>query len=146
MVLCKRTNELKQQLTFAASALSLVDTELREATEKCAAQEAKSQHIAQNAAKEREQRDLQVSKHQQKIGKRKEGQILQAEKSRQYIAFLDQTEREAGSKDFKAVYNKVLANLFVSRHFKKAVRDLREKYQPYERSYELVASYKSFDA
>jgi hypothetical protein len=50
---------------------------------------------------------------------------LQAEKSRKYIAYLDDVERTGEVKEFRAIYDKILANLFIARHAKMKMIDLR---------------------
>lgn len=50
MVLCKRNNDLKQQLGYLNSALTLLNTEFREATEKSAIQETKFEELGQAIA------------------------------------------------------------------------------------------------
>ena len=53
---------------------------------------------------------------------------MQAEKSRKYIAYLDDVERMGELRDFKAIYDKILANLFVGRYAKMRMIDLRERF------------------
>jgi hypothetical protein len=54
--------------------------------------------------------------------------VVQAVKSKQYVAHLDEVERKAEVREFKAVYDKILANLFVGRYCKMAMLELRERY------------------
>ena len=48
-------------------------------------------------------------------------------------------------KDFRSVYDKILANLFVARYAKNKMLDLKEYYEKYESAYAVVSSYRSFD-
>jgi hypothetical protein len=48
-------------------------------------------------------------------------------------------------KEFHGVYDRILANLFISRYAKMKMLDLKERYGKYETSYSIVKSYKSFD-
>ncbi len=48
-------------------------------------------------------------------------------------------------KDFRTVYDKILANLFVARYAKNKMLDLKEYYDKYESAYAVVSSYRSFD-
>jgi len=78
--------------------------------------------------RQRQERNEQISKHQEKISKRKEGETLHAEKSRKYIAYLDDAERMSERRDFKGIYDKILANLFVGRYAKIRMIELRERF------------------
>lgn len=71
--------------------------------------------------------------------------MLQAEKSRKYIAYLDDVERMGEMKEFKTIYDKILANLFIARHAKMKMMDLRERFEKYETAYNVVKAYRSFD-
>jgi hypothetical protein len=51
MVLSKRHYLLKEELNRLKSALTLMDTELREGTEKCAVQEAKLEGLLKQATR-----------------------------------------------------------------------------------------------
>jgi hypothetical protein len=84
--------------------------------------------MLKQATRQRQERNELISKHQEKINKRKEGEVLQAEKSRKYIAYLDDVERMGELRDFKAIYDKILANLFVGRYAKIRMIDLRERF------------------
>jgi hypothetical protein len=48
-------------------------------------------------------------------------------------------------KDFRSVYDKILANLFVARYAKNKMLDLKDYYEKYESAYAVVSSYRSFD-
>lgn len=131
ILLGKRHYALKEELAHYRNALGLMDTELREASEKCAVQEARLENMLRQAQRERQERNEQISKHQERISRRKEGEVLQAEKSRKYIAYLDEVQRQGELKDFRTVYDKILANLFVARYAKTTMHDLRERFQKY---------------
>jgi|694.fasta_scaffold65779_1 hypothetical protein len=45
-----------------------------------------------------------------------------------FIAYLDDVERMGELWDFKAIYDKILANLFVGRYAKMRMIDLRERF------------------
>lgn len=71
--------------------------------------------------------------------------MLQAEKSRKYIAYLDDVERMGEIKEFRGVYDKILANIFIARYAKMKMMDLRERFEKYESAYNVVKAYRSFD-
>ena len=54
--------------------------------------------------------------------------MLQTEKSREYIAHLDEVERQSEFRNFKLIYNKILANLFITRYCKESMLELTNKY------------------
>lgn len=49
---------------------------------------------------------------------------MQTEKSKKYVQFLDEIEHRAELKDFKQYYDKILANIFITRYCKNKKFDL----------------------
>ena len=86
-----------------------------------------------------------VSKHQGRIEKRKEDEIVQTEKSKHYVSHLDEMDRLAEIKEFKGSNDKILANMFVSRHLESKMTELTLKYETFAYSYKKLCSYRSFD-
>ena len=95
--------------------------------------------------KEKQERNAIISKHQDAINKRKEGDILHNEKSKKYVEFLDDIDHRSEVKDFKLYYDKILANIFITRYSKNKMFDLEERYAKCEILYTQAASYKTFD-
>jgi hypothetical protein len=54
-------------------------------------------------------------------------------------------ERTGEVREFRGVYDKILANLFVGRYAKMRMIDLRERFEKYETAYNTVKAYRSFD-
>lgn len=64
--------------------------------------------------------------------------MVHAEKSKKYIAHLDDVERKVEMREFHQIYDKILANIFIARYAKMKMMDLRERYAKYEESYNTV--------
>jgi hypothetical protein len=67
-------------------------------------------------------------KHQLKISKRKEGEIMHLQKSRQYVAKLDSLDYIVAQREFHQIYDKILVNFFVARIMKLKMISLMFEY------------------
>lgn len=86
-----------------------------------------------------------MAKHQERIVKRKEDEILHSERSRQYLADLEQVEVAIELREFNAVYHNVLANMFMASFTSSTLLALHQKYEAHEHAYRKLYSYRSFD-
>ena len=96
--------------------MNLINTELRELGEKVSSREGKLEDLLKRAMRDRAERNDLIAKHQERISKRKEDEVLQAEKSKEYVARLDEMDRMKEIKDFSSYHTKILANLFASKY------------------------------
>ena len=93
MNLCKRNNETKQYLSHLHNTMSLIDSELRELGEKVSSKEIQLEGLLKQAMRDRAERNEAIARHQQVIEKRKEDEVVQAERSKEYVARLDEMDR-----------------------------------------------------
>jgi len=73
--------------------MSLIDSELRELGEKVSSKEIQLEGLLKQAMRDRAERNGAIARHQQVIEKRKEDEVVQAERSKEYVARLDEMDR-----------------------------------------------------
>ena len=81
--------------------------------------------------KDRNERNEHIAKHQNKINKRKEDEILHSEKSKQYVAHLDEMERINEMKEFHTLYDKILYNVFINKFLSEKMGKENEHFEKY---------------
>jgi hypothetical protein len=89
------------------------------------------EELLRNTTKDRNERNEHIAKHQERISKRKEDEVLQTQRSKQYMADLDEAERTNQLKDFHNLYDRILTNLFAGKYLDKRLIDLGLFYEQY---------------
>lgn len=124
-MLSKRVFEAKHYFSQLKTTRGLLETELRELNEKMSVTEIVHGKLKGESEKERHKRNETIARHQETIAKRIEGEVFQAQKSKHYMEYLDEMDRNNELKGFHSIYDKILANLFVQRHCKSTLLDLQ---------------------